>query len=1073
MIRRVCSRLVRTALVMIMVLLLLLVVFIWRLVEEPIPLNLLTPYIETALPPSLTGLQVDVQDVVLAWHRQAKRIVLSARDIHLRDAQGIVDASLPAIDVTLNLRTLLRQHAVALNKVYIDGAQVHLQVGTHDTKRPALILPTPASILKALETFLAALESRPLFADLRAVHVVKSAVTLDSPSLPHPFHISELDLILDRTANHIHSQLSLTTALSDTDSTFKLETVYQHSDHQLTLKSQFINLRPSVLATLDPSLSSFAGISIPLAGSLNLTLNPRVTWPTADFNIQGNSGQVTVSGLYREPLQIKGLTAIGRLNGTSETLRIETATLDLGASKHGTLRLHLQSTMTGLSPPTRVESDVTLTDFTMADLERYWPPEAAQTPRQWITQNIPEGLIQKTKAHLVLGASKAHQKALAVHDLTGSFQYKGLELHYLRPLPPLQNIIGQGQFNRSGFHFQIANGNLKKMALTGGEVDITGLDRLKPTIAIRPGLTGPLREAFTLLNHPRLNLMADLGMPLETATGQFQIELQIAFALGKAVRGENVDINVQGMLQDVSLQDAALSHNLSNGQIYINLDKHRLTVEGQAEWATIPLSFTSHTILNKKKTDTWRHRMHVRVPRVGHAGRAQLGYDWPGMLAGPMGAVIDTQSGWDKQQTIDLQLDLRETTLNLPWLNWHKPAGEPAKAVGKIQLTASRVIALTDLHLETDTLKARGSAQFDGTTFERVDFPHVVFGTSDLRDVVFQPLNPGLAITIGDGFLDAAPFKQLLTHPSNPPATDATQPIATFPVQLHLPRLHRVQIAPGRYLHNVRTHLAWNGTGWNAITASGRVPAELTRRHNDRPEDSDKHTKTFDFRYLPTAAQPPHLSLQTNDIGAVLRALNIYDNLIGGDLSVTGRSNQDGTGIKTKVQAAQFTIQHAPVIAHVLAAASLHGLTNLLSNDGLKLDHLDAEITLYGDRLTIKRSEAHGGSLGITARGDVVYQTGGLDLQGTIIPAYLVNSILGQVPVVNLLVGGKGQGLVAVNYRLTGEIAKPHVSVNPISALTPGFLRGVFGLLKKDKEDETSPSSPEVEPAEDMPMTEP
>jgi hypothetical protein len=281
-------------------------------------------------------------------------------------------------------------------------------------------------------------------------------------------------------------------------------------------------------------------------------------------------------------------------------------------------------------------------------------------------------------------------------------------------------------------------------------------------------------------------------------------------------------------------------------------------------------------------------------------------------------------------------------------------------------------------------------------------------------------------------------------------------------------------MAPGRYLQNVRAHLAWNGTGWNAITAAGRVPAELTRQRNGKPEDSNPRTKTFNFRYLPTAKQPPNLSLQTNDIGAVLRALDIYDNLTGGDLSLTGRNSQDGTGIKTKVQAAQFTVQHAPVIAHVLAAASPHGLTNLLSNDGLKLDHLDAEITLYGDRLTIKRSKAHGGSLGVTTRGDVIYQTGGLDLQGTIIPAYLVNSILGQVPVVNLLVGGKGQGLVAVNYHLTGEIAKPHVSVNPISALTPGFLRGIFGLLKKDKEeDKTSPSSPEAEPEEEMHMTEP
>jgi hypothetical protein len=147
-------------------------------------------------------------------------------------------------------------------------------------------------------------------------------------------------------------------------------------------------------------------------------------------------------------------------------------------------------------------------------------------------------------------------------------------------------------------------------------------------------------------------------------------------------------------------------------------------------------------------------------------------------------------------------------------------------------------------------------------------------------------------------------------------------------------------------------------------------------------------------------------------------------------------------------------------------------LTNLLSSDGLKFDNLEAEIILHGNRLTIEQSHAHGGSLGITARGDILYQTGGLDVQGTIIPAYLVNSILGQVPVVNLLVGGKGQGLVAVNYHLSGQFAKPQVSVNPISALTPGFLRGVFGLFEQNSDD-TQPSSPNQAPDKAGQMSEP
>jgi hypothetical protein len=35
----------------------------------------------------------------------------------------------------------------------------------------------------------------------------------------------------------------------------------------------------------------------------------------------------------------------------------------------------------------------------------------------------------------------------------------------------------------------------------------------------------------------------------------------------------------------------------------------------------------------------------------------------------------------------------------------------------------------------------------------------------------------------------------------------------------------------------------------------------------------------------------------------------------------------------------------------------------------------------------------------------------------------------------------------AASYALHGPLADPNVSVNPLAALTPGFLRGLFGLF--------------------------
>jgi uncharacterized protein YhdP len=123
----------------------------------------------------------------------------------------------------------------------------------------------------------------------------------------------------------------------------------------------------------------------------------------------------------------------------------------------------------------------------------------------------------------------------------------------------------------------------------------------------------------------------------------------------------------------------------------------------------------------------------------------------------------------------------------------------------------------------------------------------------------------------------------------------------------------------------------------------------------------------------------------------------------------------------------------------------------MLAGSGIPFSTLRGEFALAEDRLTLDKVVAYGEAIGVTGNGVVDLHRDRLDLQGTIVPAYALNSILGNVPIVgSLLLGGEGQGLFAANYRVTGPAGKPQISVNPLSALAPGFLRRLlqpnFGL---------------------------
>jgi hypothetical protein len=66
------------------------------------------------------------------------------------------------------------------------------------------------------------------------------------------------------------------------------------------------------------------------------------------------------------------------------------------------------------------------------------------------------------------------------------------------------------------------------------------------------------------------------------------------------------------------------------------------------------------------------------------------------------------------------------------------------------------------------------------------------------------------------------------------------------------------------------------------------------------------------------------------------------------------------------------------------------------------------------------------------------FDTSSLDMQGTLSPFYLINS-LGRVMSLR-----DGEGLVGFNFTLTGPDDDVEVGVNPLSLLTPGMFREIF-----------------------------
>jgi hypothetical protein len=132
----------------------------------------------------------------------------------------------------------------------------------------------------------------------------------------------------------------------------------------------------------------------------------------------------------------------------------------------------------------------------------------------------------------------------------------------------------------------------------------------------------------------------------------------------------------------------------------------------------------------------------------------------------------------------------------------------------------------------------------------------------------------------------------------------------------------------------------------------------------------------------------------------------------------------------------------------LLQAVTLYGLVDVLSGPGMSFSQLTAPFQLNADALVLRDVRAFSPSLGLTAAGRINRGDDQLDLEGTLVPAYAFNSLPGRIPLLGRLFSPEeGGGLFAISYSLHGPIDNPTVVANPLSVVTPGILRGMFGMF--------------------------
>ena len=183
---------------------------------------------------------------------------------------------------------------------------------------------------------------------------------------------------------------------------------------------------------------------------------------------------------------------------------------------------------------------------------------------------------------------------------------------------------------------------------------------------------------------------------------------------------------------------------------------------------------------------------------------------------------------------------------------------------------------------------------------------------------------------------------------------------------------------------------------------------------------------------------------------ALLNDYKIFEGIKGGKLLYN--STIDETGSISKLTIENFKVTKAPAFATLLTLADLGGFADLLSGQGMSFDILEINIKDDLNVTVIDEVLALGSSVSLHMNGYIEKETGLVSLNGTLVPAKMLNKLVLKIPVVGrILVGDKvGEGVFGVSFKMKGLPEKIKTSVNPVKTITPRFITRALEKIKKN-----------------------
>jgi hypothetical protein len=1017
----------------------------WRVASQPISSTTLTPYVVMALDKLVPGTHAEIGHTLIVWDNDDHTIALRGDDVKLRDDKSNVIADFPSMKLRMSLLSLLRgrflpdELSIEQPQLWLvrraDGTILFTAMATGNAAPPPEAA-TERPLMEFLQRFTEEITHNGLLRDLA---VTKAKLFIHDEETKQDWSVGIPEIALH------HGLLSLTgnaeIELTQKDHTSLLMAHYEfdqrHKLHDVSVS--FSDVNPSFLAGRLPKLASMAALNLPLTGEISFTADPELNVVTTSARIEGGEGQLNVPDFWDAPRPVKHLALAATYDRAAHRLDMPVAEIDMGGPK-------LAFKMEASQPPVDAKAqsgkpfdmaftlNIKLTDLPMDDFAAVWPKPIITNAREWISSNMSAGAFKQGEITLRGKFAWDDLENMDLDSGEGTVSASGARVKYIAEMPQVEGVGAEATFDLDHMDVKVSGGGIGALKLQTFTILITDFQQHVQNIFIPLTLAGPVRDVVKLLDSPPLGYAKVVGLRPDDSDGNVTGVVELRFPLLNALAMKDIGIKADANLTDFGAKKLIPGIEIARANLALALDKEGFTLKGPATLNKVPLQVNAQENFGEPANNKPHAQATVTGAITGEQW-AQFGLDLSGRVKGPTAVTLRvTQPDKDMTQ-LSGEIGLRQAAIQFDEMNWKKPAGVQATLNLAADMPQGKDIQVKAIDLQGTGIKVKGSARLASGDQRLMQL--------DLKPLILGRTNASLHFTQSPGAAGALRFSAEGESFDVSGLRGGKDPAKTDPRPKNYDiRVNKLYTSEDGFIANASIHAQREQFGWSAIELHGLADGG----------------HQLDISLAPLGDRRT-FSITCDDFGKALKGMGFTDTVKSGALEIKGESSPDNPRvIEGTAKIGSFVVAGLPVLARLLSAMSPFGFVDFITGNAY-FDRLEGQFRWHGDEVELSKVRAAGSTFGLNIDGRVDLNTGEANLHGTVVPFSFFNKVINIIPLLgNVITGGEGQGVIAASYTVKGTLLDPNISVNPVSLLTPGFLRNLF--FSGDDTEQVKPQAP-------------